>query len=87
MVFNLANDWSCTHGSPIAGVPDWMRKAPDAGYAPYRPRWDGVQYSCDTTYPQVYDAIKHKYGPWQDMLSLQTKMINDFKLCGRSPCP
>ena len=60
---------------------------PDAGYAPYYPRWDGAHYGCDTTYPQVFPEIKHKYGPWQDMLSLQTKIINDFKACGRSPCP
>jgi thiosulfate dehydrogenase len=85
--FNLANDWPTNHVSPIDGVPDWVRKAPDAWYAPYYPRWDGAHYTYDTAYPQIYNENKHKYGPWQDMLSLQTKMISDFKLCGRSPCP
>lgn len=84
--YNLANDWSCFHAGPD-GVPDWMRKAPDAGYAVYYPRWDGAHYVCNTASPQVFAAKKHKYGPWQDMLSLQTKIINDFKACGASPCP
>lgn len=86
LYYNTANDWSCTHAGPDT-VPDWMRKAPDAGYTPYYPRWDGVHYVCDTTYPQVFPEIKHKYGPWQDMLSLQTKIISDFLTCGASPCP
>ena len=83
--FNRASDWSCGHSGPD-GVPDWMRKAPDAGYGPYRPRWTGREYTCGDA-PPAFDEARHKYGPWQDMLTLQTRIINDYKACGRSPCP
>lgn len=81
-----ANDWSCTHLGPD-GVPDWMRKPPDTGYGPNRPRWDGTQYTCDNAAPAVFDGNAHRYGPWQEMLNRQTQIVNDFKACGRSPCP
>ncbi|MGE0464479.1 MAG: c-type cytochrome, partial [Vicinamibacterales bacterium] len=83
---NQASDWSCTNRGPD-GVPDWMRKAPDAGYGPYRPRWNGTEYTCDGAAPPVFDEATHKYGPWQRMRALQLQIIKDFKACGRSPCP
>ncbi len=88
--WNQGNDWRCGAVSPVAsdlGMPDWMRKPPDAGYGPYYPRWDGSHYTCDATFPQIYTEAQHMYGPWQDMLTLQTKIQADFKLCGHSPCP
>lgn len=81
-----ASDWSCTNRGPD-GVPDWMRKAPDAGYGPYRPRWNGTEYTCDEAAPPVFDEATHKYGPWQKMRALQSQIIKDFTACGRSPCP
>lgn len=98
--WNYANDWNCqpvggrtcdkvVDGVAIGlpdGVPDWMRKPPDAAYAILYPRWDGRYYTHDPAYPSVFSETQHQYGPWQDMLNLQTKMVNDFKLCGRSPC-
>ena len=85
--FDRDNDWRpCANVGPD-GVPDWMRKLPDAAYGPYLPRWDGVQYTCDPASPPAFDPFTHRYGPWQDALELQTTIINDFKACGRSPCP
>ena len=98
--WNYLNDWLCqpvggracdkiVNGVAIGpdGTPDWMRKPPDTGYPVFYPRWDGGHYTQDTVYPAVFTEDKHKYGPWKDMLDLQTKIIADFKLCGRSPCP
>ncbi len=81
-----ADDWSCRNHGPD-GVPDWMLKAPDTGYGPYRPRWSGTEYTCDEAAPPVFDEVTHKYGPWQKLRELQSQIIKDFKACGRSPCP
>ena len=100
--WNYANDWNCqpvggricdkiVNGVAIGlpdGVPDWMRKPPDTGYQVFYPRLDATgHYTYDTAYPQVFPDAQHQYGPWGGMLTLQTKIIADFKLCGRSPCP
>ncbi len=98
--WNYLNDWNCqpvgnrtcdkiVGGISIGpdGVPDWMRKPPETGYSVFYPRFDGSHYTQDTAYPQVFPDAQHLYGPWQDMLNLQTKIISDFQLCGHSPCP
>lgn len=102
--WNYLNDWNCqpvggrvcdkvVNGVAIGlpdGVPDWMRKPPDASYQVVYPRVDATGHYTHDTGPgtsQVFPDAQHKYGPWGPILTLQTQIINDFKLCGRSPCP
>lgn len=70
-------DWN--YFRPSDCMPNWMLKTVDAGYDNYFPRVEvtGV-LSGNTTYPQKYTAAKHMYGPWSDMLSLQTAMQNAY---------
>ncbi|MEK9133320.1 MAG: c-type cytochrome, partial [Pseudomonadota bacterium] len=98
--WNRENDWNCipvgnrtclnsVNGVSYGpdGVPDWMRKLVDAGYPVYYPRLNGSQYTCNTAYPQYYSEAKHLYGPWSDMITLQNKIISDFKAGLQPACP
>jgi len=77
------SDWS---GVGPDGVPNWMKKRVDAGYSIYFPRSDYNDYiaACstvepDTSYPQVFTAAQHKYGPWADMLQLQRDIRSAYE--------
>ena len=70
-------DW--TGYTPSNCMPNWLRKFVDAGYANYFPRVETNGWLGGiTTNPQKYPANQHKYGPWPDMLTLQTSMQNAY---------
>ncbi len=70
-------DWSGYRPSDC--MPNWLLKIVDAGYPNYFPRVESTGIlSGNTAYPQKYTAAKHLYGPWSDMLSLQTAMQNAY---------
>ena len=82
---NRLGDWGNLKGPD--GVPDWMKKFPDAGYPIYYPRANYADNYCnppDFSSPQVFSDAKHKYGPWADMISLQNKIIAAYKA---AKCP
>ena len=86
---NRESDWGNNPGPD--GVPDWMKKSPDADYPVYYPRTNYAADYCappDLSYPPVYSQEKHKYGPWADMLSLQSQIIAAYKAnCLTPPTP
>lgn len=70
---NFLQDWAAFRPSDC--MPNWLNKIVDAGYANYFPRVEPTGIlSGNTTYPQKYPDVKHMYGPWSDMLTLQTSM-------------
>ncbi|MEK7415056.1 MAG: c-type cytochrome [Planctomycetota bacterium] len=74
---NYLIDWNFFRPSDC--MPNWVNKIVDAGYANYFPRVEPTGIlSSNTTYPQKYPDTKHMYGPWSDMLTLQTSMQNAY---------
>ncbi len=78
--WNRENDWANTPGPD--GVPDWLKKRVDGDYPHYYPRVNSAETICeppDLNSPQLFPQALHKYGPWTDMLAVQSDLIALYK--------